>query len=126
MTTYHVAANKRGKWWVLQGVEFPSAFSQVHRLAEAETVAREAVAFVSGEPEDSFDLVVVPEVPEAFRTERALAEQASRQAGDSNREAAEHSRRAVRALTAAGYTLRDIGDLMGISHQRAAQLRARI
>jgi hypothetical protein len=124
MTTYHVEATRQGRWWALQCLELPSAFSQVTRLDKAAETIREAIAFVAQVAADSFEIEIIPKVPDSYTSEVRAAEQARALASSANRQAADHSRAAARALAKAGFTLRDIGVVMGISHQRAAQLVA--
>jgi predicted RNase H-like HicB family nuclease len=122
MTTYHVTARREGRWWALRCDELPGVFSQVARLDRAAEEVREAIAFVAEVPEDSFEIVVMPVLPEAYTVEAKLAEEARVMATRANSEAAAHARAAARALADAGLTVRDIGAVLGVSHQRAAQL----
>ena len=83
---------------------------------------REAIAFVADVPQDSFDIEVIPVLPDEFDTEFAEAERLRAESAWANTTAAEHARRAARVLAAQGLPLRDIGQIMGVSHQRAHQL----
>ena len=104
--TFTVTAERgRGPWWVTECAEV-GAVSQVRRLDQAADDIREAIAYLSGLPEDSFGIEVAPVLPDAFW-------EAMRGAED---------QRAARVLRDEGLTLRDVGHLMGVSHQRAAQL----
>ena len=69
---YHVDAYQDDKWWVLQVQELPNAISQVKSLDQADEWIREAINIVSDEPEDSFDVEIIPVVGEEL--EAALAE----------------------------------------------------
>jgi len=122
VTTYHVTARREGRWWALRCDELPGVFSQVARLDRAAREVREAIAFVAEVPLDSFEIEVAPVLPEAYTVESRKAEDARRLAAAANKEAAAHSRAAARALAEAGLTVRDIGAVIGVSHQRAAQL----
>lgn len=106
-------------------VELPGVFSQARRLADVERLARDAIALVEGVPPDSFDVLVEPSLEEtagslvdAARSSRSDAEAAARRASDD-------LRAAVRRLTAAGLTVRDIAFVLGLSHQRVAQVAGR-
>lgn len=123
MSHYTVTAERslNGRWWVLQAVEAPGAISQVARLDQADEI-REAIAFVTGEPEESIEITVQPTLPgevasrlEALRELRARASQASAQA-------AAESRDIARMLVSEGLTLRDVGSVLDVSYQRAHQL----
>jgi len=85
---------------------------------------REAIAFVAGVPEDSFEIEVVPVLPDEFLREQDSMLEIRARAKLLNSLAAEHARTAARTLADAGLPMRDIGTIMGISHQRAAQLVA--
>lgn len=122
MTTYRVTAERtRTGWWTLEAPQV-GAVSQARRLDQVDEEMREAIAYLAGVPEDSFEIEVVPEIPREARIAMAHAEQLRAELQRVNREAAEESRRAARALADAKFTVRDIGRVMGISHQRAQQL----
>lgn len=57
VSAYTVTAGRSGKWWVLQAEEAPGAISQVARLDQADDI-KEAIAFVTGEPEESIEIKV--------------------------------------------------------------------
>ena len=120
--TFTVTAERgRGPWWVTECAEV-GAVSQVRRLDQAADDIREAIAYLSGLPEDSFDIEVAPVLPDAFWEAMRGAEDQRDVAAAANRAAAELNQRAARVLRDEGLTLRDVGHLMGVSHQRAAQL----
>jgi hypothetical protein len=123
MTTVHVRAVRIRKGWTLIGVEYP-AVSEVTRLDQAAENMREPLAYLSGQPEADLDIQIEPEVPDEYWSQRAEATRLSETANQARTSAAEHSRRAARVLADAGLPLRDIGAIMGISHQRAQQLLA--
>jgi hypothetical protein len=120
--TYHVTAERGMKRWVLQCVEHPGALSEVGRLDLAAGQIREAIAFVAGEPEDSFEIVVIPQLPAEYAEHAECARQLRVSASAATSKAAEEARLAAQVLAGSGYTLRDIGTVMGVSFQRAAQL----
>ena len=124
MITYHVTATRTGRWWALQCVEQPGALSQVSRLDQAADMIREAIAFVAEQDPASFDIEVQPTLPDAYTDEMAAAAERREVARTANAAAAEHARTAAGVLAEAGLTTRDIGAVMGVSHQRAAQLLA--
>ena len=121
VTTYHVTATRSGKWWSLQCVEHPGALSQVRRLADAAEFIREAIEWVAEDYSD-FEIVVIPELPAQFEVEQRATRESRAAAEQANRAAAVHARRAARVLADLGLTMREIGTLMGVSSQRAAQL----
>ena len=121
MITLHVNATRNKRGWTLVGVEY-GAVSEVTRLDQAVEDMREPLAYLSGLPEDAFDIKVIPEIPQTYYSERAEADRFWREADTARSLAAEHSRKAARVLAGEGLPLRDIGQIMGISYQRAHQL----
>lgn len=120
--TFTVTAERgRGPWWVTECAEV-GAVSQVRRIDQAADDIREAIAYLSGLPEDGFDIEVTPVLPDAFWEALRAAQGQRDVAAAANRAAAELNQRAARVLRDEGLTLRDVGHLMGVSHQRAAQL----
>jgi hypothetical protein len=107
---------------VLQADELPGALSEVSRLDQAEESIREAIAFVADIAPDSFDVEVVPDIPEAARKHLRAVRAHRVEAEHQQQAAAFESREAARELVGAGLSLRDVGTVMGVSHQRAHQL----
>lgn len=124
MSRQFTVTAERGRtgWWVTECAEV-GAVSQVRRLDQVSDDIREAVAYLAGLPEDDVAIDVVPVLPQAYREHAARAKEEREEARARERAAAE-SRMAARALREAGLALRDVGTVMGISHQRASQLLA--
>ena len=85
-------------------------------------MVRDAISGVLEIPPDSFEIVVAPEVPVALRTVVDEATTARSHATQAQDAAAELMRDAARRLVEDGLTVRDAGALLGVSHQRIAQL----
>lgn len=117
-------ARKDGRWWVVQNDQHAGALSQVTRLADAEAHQREAIAFVAGLDETDVDVEVHVQLQPAVQ--RALERAASmrERAHKLERDAGERRRAAAVAMKNQGYTVRDIGEVLGVSYQRAHQLVA--
>lgn len=121
MTTYRVTAEHTPNgWWTLEAEV--GAVSQVRSLDRAADEMREAIAFLTGATEGDVDIEVTPLIPDAVREALDSSAKLRADAQRANHAAAEESRRAARALAAEKYTMRDIGAVMGVSHQRAQQL----
>ncbi|HYZ56192.1 MAG TPA: hypothetical protein VE733_22195 [Streptosporangiaceae bacterium] len=124
MRVYRVEVERgqSGRWWVLSVPEVPGAHSQARRLEQAGDVARDLIALMTDEAPDSFELDVHLKIPEDIRREldqsAALREEATR----AQAEAARLSRDAARRLHDQGLPLRDVGEVLGVSFQRAKQL----
>ncbi len=101
--------------------------SQARRLSEVDAMARSLIAITLNVPADSFDVDVeverVGKVQVADRTARlrAARETAIRIEHDVQIDA----ENLARDLANEGIPLRDIGDILGISYQRAHQLVSR-
>lgn len=122
--TFVVTAERGiGNWWVLQAAEV-GAVSQVKRLDQAAAEMLEAISYLTQLPEEDIIIDVQPVLSESYSqlaqeaaTERAAAESAQQRATALTRQAALQLRKD-------GLTLREIGQIMGISYQRAAQIVA--
>lgn len=121
--SYTVEAIRDGKWWFLRTLEAPRALSQVRSLAQAEEYIREAIGYVVGVPQDSFDVVIRPVIPERVSKEIAGARAALADLDVRQRAAAVLSRAAVKDLLALGVSGADAAALLEVSPQRVSQLR---
>jgi predicted RNase H-like HicB family nuclease len=123
--TYRVEAVRSGDWWAITVPELAGVFSQAKRLDQVEARAREAIALMLDVDEDTVGSIAVHVNPpetvagllEALKASVAAAE-------DATEEAARIRRRAAQALRDEGLPLRDVGRLIGVSHQRVHQLLA--
>lgn len=96
--------------------------TQVRRIDQAEDMARDAIASLLDVAPRSFEVTVVPEVPSTVRAIVDQATTARSQAAQAQDAAAQLTREAARRLVGEGLTVRDAGALLGVSHQRIAQL----
>ncbi|HEY5245608.1 MAG TPA: type II toxin-antitoxin system HicB family antitoxin [Acidimicrobiales bacterium] len=123
MKVYVVKAERSGGWWALEVPEIPGVFSQARRLDQAEGMARDAIATMLDIAPDSFEVEVVPILGlEATMALDALA-QAKDELARAQQQATVATAAAVSALAARDHlTMRDAGKVLGVSHQRVAQL----
>jgi hypothetical protein len=122
MKRYSVHARRVGAWWALDVEGVPGAHTQVRRLDQAEGMARDAVAGVLDIAPDAFEVVVTPVIPEPIREIVDQATTARSRAAEAQDVAGQLTRQAARRLVEEGLTVRDAGVLLGVSHQRIAQL----
>ena len=122
MNRHTVRARRVGKWWALDVDGVAGAHTQVRRLDQADEMAHDAIAGVLEVAPDSFEVVVTPVVPASVRALVDEATQARSQAAQAQDAAAHLTRRAAERLVEEGLTVRDAGVLLGVSHQRIAQL----
>ncbi|MHA3683517.1 hypothetical protein ACXR2T_06525 [Leucobacter sp. HY1910] len=122
MSHFTVHAERSGKWWVLQADEAPGAITQVRRLSEADEII-EAISFVTELPEHEITISVVPVLPVAVEAQLSEASRLREIAKQSQSAAAAAARAAARQLHEEFHmSVREIGEVLGVSYQRAHQL----
>ena len=122
VTRFTVRARRVGSWWALDVDGLPGVRTQVRRIDQAEVMVREAIAGVLDVTSDSFEIVLAPDLPAPVRAIVDQATTARSLAAQAQDAAAQLTRDAARRLVAEGLTVRDAGVLLGVSHQRIAQL----
>lgn len=122
MTTYHVTAERDGDWWTLtvEGVE--AGFTQARRLDQAEAMAREVISLLLDIPVDDIDVDLEVHLDPGGQAALTVATAARQTAERAAATAQQAARDAARLLSNAGLPMRDVGAIMGISHQRVHQL----
>lgn len=119
MATYRVDVERDGRFWLLRVPEV--GVTQARHLREVETMARD-LALVTDQEPSTFELEVHVAIPAATRRHLQRAERLRNQARELQSKAAEELRAAARELSRSGMPLRDIGQMLGVSYQRAHQL----
>jgi hypothetical protein len=103
--------------------DVPGALTQVRRLDRAPAMAREFIALIHDVPKDSFDVAILPALGaevDALLDNLAEAQHEARRAGERLSAA---TRQVVAVLTRqCGLTVRDAGEIMGLSFQRVSQV----
>lgn len=112
-----------GNWWVLEAPEV-GAVSQVRRLDQAAGEMREAIAFLAKVPEDCIEIIIKPRLSPSYTQLANEAYEERKRAEAATQRATELTRQAALQLRKEGLTLREIGQIMGISFQRASQIVA--
>ncbi len=123
MTTYTAGLKKVGRFWKVYVRELDRT-TQVVRLSEVEDAVRDLVNLLTDEPKSSImvdrNFILADSLRRRIdeaRTRRAEAEALAKKASADMRQAA-------RQLRAEGYTVRDVGEVLNLSYQRAQQLSA--
>lgn len=123
---YRVEVVRSGNWWAITVPDLPGTFSQAKRLDQVEANAREAITLMTDSEEDEVKLDIHvntdPDIAELITALHASSH-ATRKARDNE---AKTRRQVVRALKKKDLPTRDIGALIGLSHQRVAQILAEI
>jgi predicted RNase H-like HicB family nuclease len=125
MRTYTVVAEREPGWWIVQVPEL-DVTTQARRVSEIESHAREAIAVWLDV--DIADVAVTVELstPVPVRQEMDEARRLLQEANGMQEKAGELAGDAVRILLDdLGLTMRDAAAVLGVSHQRVAQLAAR-
>ncbi|MDR3068546.1 MAG: hypothetical protein LBU50_03490 [Cellulomonas sp.] len=119
---YTSTAVRDGRVWSVRCDQHPSAASIVTRLADAADHQREAIAVVAGVDAADVEVEVTVSLPDGVRDHIERAAALRTRAAESNHAAASEARAAAALLAGSGIPLRDVGTILGVSHQRAHQL----
>jgi predicted RNase H-like HicB family nuclease len=126
MSKYTVSYERdKSGWWVAQVKEAPEAITQGRTIAEARRRIREALALALNDDRKAERAKLVDDVKLPPDARRALARaQAARKRLEAETARVQGSTEAaIRQLVKRlGLSVRDAGELLGISHQRVQQL----
>ena len=123
MKTFAVRAQRSGRWWALDVPELSGVFSQVRRLDQAEAMARDAIAAMLDLDPASFDVEIAPSFAPDVKALLDSVCRARQALDEAQRTAAAAVQHAATVLTHEdGFSMRDAGRALGISHQRVAQI----
>ncbi|AQQ15437.1 hypothetical protein CGLAU_07410 [Corynebacterium glaucum] len=124
MRIFTVTAERgRGPVWVLECKEL-GVVSQTRRLDRARDEVSEAIAYMSGLDESEFEIAIEPVLGAELEVLRSEAMASKREAAEAADRASAASRKFVEQMKAHGFTVREMGTLLGVSYQRAAALAA--
>jgi hypothetical protein len=123
MNTYDVTVTRDGRWWM---VEIPAldGLTQARRLSEVEHMARDYIATWLDVPLSTVKLgtVHIQVGAKDYADTRLELEGLREEARRAEDAAARLARDTAKALAAEDVPVRDIGDVLGVSFQRASQL----
>ncbi|MCU7704306.1 type II toxin-antitoxin system HicB family antitoxin [Streptomyces albidoflavus] len=126
MTTHKATAERQGRFWVVRVDGLPEGEQNVTQgltWTEAHENARDLVSLVLDIEDDpaAYTIDLVPADPAMFEVVRAAEEAAAAaQEADERRRAA--MTRAAKTLVGLGLTQAEAGRMLGVTHQRIAQL----
>jgi DNA-directed RNA polymerase specialized sigma24 family protein len=109
-------------WWVATVLNVPGAITQCKRLDQVPADAAEAIAVQTGEHVDPATLDVRPIVPGEAGDAAAESRLLRAELQELQERMEERTREAVALLYQMGLSVRDIGTLTGLSHQRVSQI----
>ena len=119
---FRVKVERSGEWWNLSFPDVRFVYAQTRRLDKVEAAARNALAAKLDVPPDAFGVVVEVELPEDVRHDVASVRLLRERAEETQRETQAELRRVVGSLDRKGFTVRDIGAIVGVSPQRVSQV----
>ncbi len=119
---YAVSVTRDGRWWM---VEVPQldAVTQARRLGEVDLMARELIAVTTGTKVE--DVEVAIHLSTIGRVSGERIEELDREkarAAELEKHIAEETHQVALGLIEEGVPLRDVGEILGVSHQRVHQL----
>jgi len=121
--TYTARCQHSGDWWAISVPELKGINTQARRLEKAEAMARDAIALFLDVPTDSFEVRVEPILPRELQKKVGRAKKVRGEAEVMQAEAATVSAAVAADLVRGAHlTVRDAGRVLGLSHQRIAQL----
>ena len=120
MTHYEALARRVGNSWAIQVANVGP--TQARRLGEIEEMARDLVACMTNVDVHTVGVDVTIELPDGVRHSLEHAHRARAAEEQCRAEANSNFRAAAQQLRESGLTVREIGMLLGVSHQRAHQL----
>lgn len=123
---YRVEVVRSGGWWAIGVPGYPGVYSQARRIDQVPKQAAAALSLAL-DCEVSPDDIDVEAHPGGELDEAISQARAAREAAELSRERASTAmRQAVAKGLAAGLPLRDIGRLLGVTHQRVAAIARQI
>jgi hypothetical protein len=123
MKSYRVEVTRDGKWWMVSIPEL-DGLTQARRLGEVELMAREYIAVTTGTPLSDVTVDMTIEVGDIHDAgaEAAHIRQEREEAARLEAQALAESKALAQRLAAEQVPVRDIGEILGVTFQRASQL----
>lgn len=123
--SYRVRADRSDRgWWIVRVLDMRHVVTQARRASEVEEMARDVIALLEDVPPNSFDIEVTYRVADELDSDIAEVRRLRREAEEMAVRSRTATADAARRLRAAGLSVREIGSLLGIAHQRAQQILA--
>jgi predicted RNase H-like HicB family nuclease len=121
--TYRATVERDERWWLVKSPDVPGALAQVKRIEHASEAIRDVISLILDVPVGEVEVAVELELGDVALDVREATE-LRQQAEELQAHASRRMREAASTLAGLGMTIRDIGTLLGVTHQRVAQLLA--
>lgn len=109
-------------WWVVDVVGVQGCHTQARTIQQGKARIREALSLYIGDAAQTVELDVQVELPAPVRKAVDRSIGGRKHAAEAEAEAAKATELAVKAMLGAGVSLRDAGELLGLTRQRVHQL----
>ncbi len=123
---YEVVATRSGDWWTIEVVSgLPTnvlGVSQARRLNKVPKIARRLISELLDSDADDIEVEVRVSMPDELESAVEKAREAATAEDEARTAAARARRDAAAALLNANMTMREAGQVLGVSHQRIKQL----
>jgi predicted RNase H-like HicB family nuclease len=121
--TYTARCERAGDWWAISVPELRGVHTQARRLQGVEATVRDAIALFLNVRPDSFEVRIEPVLPRELQRKVGRVRKVRDEAEVLQRQATIVSAEVAADLVhRAHLTVRDAGRVLGVSHQRVAQL----
>jgi predicted RNase H-like HicB family nuclease len=117
---YTIRAERDGAWWALDVPELSGVHSQSKRLDQAKAMIQDVIDLMYDRSPDTYELKLevdpsIAAIVAELNALQAEADAAAARARDAQQDA-------VKRLRSRGLPQRDVGQVLGVSHQRVAQI----
>ncbi|MER7013015.1 hypothetical protein ABT324_16470 [Saccharopolyspora sp. NPDC000359] len=121
MTRYRVEVERGKKYWTIH-VPAVERHTQARKVGEIHDMAQDLIQCMTDKPADEIELDIHIDLPADVQERLDRAEALRAEAARAQGKAAEELRGAAAALHEIGLSMREIGQVLGVSYQRAHQL----
>lgn len=134
MSKYQVNVTRDERWWMIEVPELDgyvgadgatnlSTITQARRLADVPNEARDFICTITDKAPSEVNININISIADINVTARAMKVARDREAAERHSAAAQAEAKGLaRDLAAAGVAVRDVGEVLGVSFQRAQQL----
>lgn len=121
-----ICSRDEGGYWNASVPEVPGAHTFARRLDQIPGQIKEALRLFPESVPAEFDVELEPRLPDSMQEMVRQANEVREHARRAAEQANEQTRAAAAALRSGGLPMRDVGELLHVSHQRVAQLLAAV